>query len=811
VARALADFGEAPGAAVEAAYSAAGDEAPLLTPELLDMVQRHLPANPEKGWEFFGRAVRTLPGLFTKERLDGLCALAETGPGSLMNMLNLLRQQQPERAGEMIGRLVPLMHRFPKEGIHAVYYGFQREEDHMTPGIIDAVCAGFAGDAYNAYSILGNLVERRPDLLGRPQIEAALRNIPHATNYAFGFFRHLLEKSPTWTEECTMALFECLALEPVNRAHVRKEEIEKLLWISEAAHIRTGLEEALRKPPRVGSRRARALMAILFRQASRSKRHVLIEALTHAAVSITWSDRNWTPLWDFLMFIIDNSPGESVSTAAAEQFLEGALQLSFVAVNGAEHDAFLKKLDLRDPPEAPFPPQADFLADDAELVALHRVVAALGARFGVESRLKPLDRFLSRMQDDEIELTAIGPRIESATGERRERMLEREKALNRRAAWRLNPEYARAFRDPAAERRLPPEAAEFMRHERRDLIRAMMDALRAEAIRIAVTSLDTLRMDLYRTRLRHELGEDRDFSTIEPRILPALLFFRAVSHLRKSSKWLRRLILDALEGKPHDWMRSEPPVLEWAARVKAAFPEVRIERWRAAFERRVDYRRGDARKEKLRRQEADLAQARGLLAKAGVKPEEGLEELRSQVAALRAQVPPPPVPEAPDSTGPGEPPPAPPVDPAILDEIEMNLTRVEASRNTPESEYEGEILFVVETDPFEVLYMGEYGFASCLSLRGSNAWGAVSNAIDIDKVIVWAKEPGGNVVGRRLLVLTDTGILSFRTYTNRHGLTLDAAFDSFIEEYARHVGAPLTRGRGPGPLLSDQWYDDVAI
>jgi hypothetical protein len=152
------------------------------------------------------------------------------------------------------------------------------------------------------------------------------------------------------------------------------------------------------------------------------------------------------------------------------------------------------------------------------------------------------------------------------------------------------------------------------------------------------------------------------------------------------------------------------------------------------------------------------------------------------------------------------------VSPEILDEVAMNLSRVEAALNVPESDFEGVLTFTVETDPFEVLYMGEYGFASCLSLRGSNAWSAVSNAIDLDKVIVWAKDPGGNVVGRRLLALTERGILSFRTYTNRHGLTLDAAFASFVEEYAARVGAPLaTGGRGPGPLLSDQWYDDAAI
>jgi hypothetical protein len=104
-------------------------------------------------------------------------------------------------------------------------------------------------------------------------------------------------------------------------------------------------------------------------------------------------------------------------------------------------------------------------------------------------------------------------------------------------------------------------------------------------------------------------------------------------------------------------------------------------------------------------------------------------------------------------------------------------------------------VLTVEHDPFEILFMGEYGFASCLSLRGSNAWSAVSNAVDVDKTIVWAREPAGNVVARRLLALMPEGIVQFHTYTNRH-----------------HVGVPVAKGEHhPGPLLSDKWYDDGAL
>jgi len=224
---------------------------------------------------------------------------------------------------------------------------------------VKAVCEGFAQAPYYAYELLWHCATDRPELVGPPEVEAALRNIEHATNRAFGFFRELIKLRPEFTRECTLALFESLAREPVNRAFVRDEEIESLIAISQAAHIKTGLESALREPPRVGSRRARALMAIMFRQKLRARRHVLLEALRYAAKVVLWRKEpaeKYSPLWDFVMFIIDNSGEDAVSTAAAERFLEGAFQLHYLCTTGAEHEEFLRNLDTGHPPARPFPP-----------------------------------------------------------------------------------------------------------------------------------------------------------------------------------------------------------------------------------------------------------------------------------------------------------------------------------------------------------------------------------------------------------------------------------------------------------------------
>jgi hypothetical protein len=506
------------------------------------------------------------------------------------------------------------------------------------------------------------------------------------------------------------------------------------------------------------------------------------------------------------MFIIDNAGENAVSTAAAERFLEGAFQLHYLCQTGAEHGEFLRKLDTGYPPAHPFPPGAEFLQEDAGLAHLYRLVVELGQRFGTEPRLVPLKEFAGRAAAAERELQSVEGKKEKSDGSRRRRLGERHHALRARIAFWKDPQYLRAFSDPAAEQALSEEGRVLLRREKKDLIKQMRDALRAEAIQIAVAAVERSRLDLYRKRLKDALGRDVDLSEVEPRILPAFLWFPAIASMRNNTKYLRRLIEDRLERRPHDWLRTEPPVLEWAEQVRKGQPEAVLENWRATFEREFNYRPKDALAEKRRRIKADLAQARVLLEKAGAKGigSDAYDELAEKLAELRK-----PPPSKSDEEGKKERPPL--IDPALLEEVSMNLERVRLAEQTPDSDFEGRILLTVETDPFEILFMGEYGFASCLSLRGSNAWSAVSNAVDIDKAIVWAKEPGGNVVGRRLLALTPEGVVTFRTYTNRHGLALDRAFDEFVQAYAAHCGVKIARGGHPKPLLSDRWYDDGAL
>jgi hypothetical protein len=807
--RTIRNFPEHPDWAVEGAAAAARGEAALLGPELVGAVLRHFEAKPVKAWEFFEGAVRARAEIFDEALLDRLTERTTEGPGTLFAILRHLVEVDPGRAGRLLDRFTELLRRHPERGIDSARYAFQGDDLRLVrPDLVGAICEGFAANAYPAYEILRRLADHRPELIGPPQVDSAIRNIGHATNYAFGFFRELLKLRPEFTGECTLALFECLAQEPVNRAFVRAEEMGSIMAISEAAHIKTGLENALREPPRVGSRRARALMAIMFRQKLRARRHVLLEALRYAAEGVLWrktpgkDSEKFSPMWDFLFFIIDHAADDAVSTAAAERFLEGAFQLRYLCRTGAEHEEFLRKLDLADPPRHPFPPVARHLEEDAELARLHDLVIELGTRFGVEPRLGPLEKFAGRLEAARAERGAIGHALATAEGPRRRGLEERQRNLQRQIDCWTDPGYVRAFSDPAALESLSPEARALLRREKKDLAKHLRDALRAEAVRIAQSAVDRSRLELYRHRVKDVLGREVDLEKVEPKILPSFLWVQAVGRMPRNGKYLRRLIEDRVSGRPHEWLRTEPPVLEWARRVESAQPGVRLERWRAPYSKEIQYRPKDALAEKRRRIKADLAQARTLLEKAGARgiASEAYEELAARWEELKTG--------RPEKEGEEK---RAPADPALLQEISMNLERARLAHQTPDSDFEGRITLTVESDPFEILFMGEYGFASCLSLRGSNAWSAVSNAIDVDKTIVWAREPGGNVVGRRLLALMPEGVVMFRTYTNRHGLALDRAFDEFVGDYAAHCGTKVAHGGHPGPLLSDQWYDDGAM
>ncbi len=747
--------------------------------ELIDVVRKGLSRHPDDAWKFF--AEQAMVGRVDESLLDTLETSMGTGAESYFSILHRLALAEPGRSPALIARFIRGIVSFPKEAIGAAFYIAVNNPELLTPALLDGVAAHFGANAYAAYDIFASTLNWRPEMIHPSHVAAAAANIKKATNWAFGFFKILLNKRPEFTALGTLAIFECLAHEPVNRAPIRAEELQEIILIAQLSHVKTQLASSLREPPTVGSRRARALMAILFRQKLRAKQTVLFEALRLVSTATLIHGNRGTPLWDFFIYLLEESPDKAIVTAAAERFLEGAFQLAYIMENGAQHDDFRSKFTLDDIPSASWPPATAFLARDPELDRLYAVVSEVARRCGDKVKAAPLTDFLERVPRAQSELESIRAQLTAAVGERRNRLEKRRQALESRLAfWRTG--------------KIGDD------REIRGLIDSVRDSLGAELGRICVAYVEHARQAQYQAKAEGILGHPIDITKVDSSILPAFLFVPAVAGTLNTRKHFAHLIEDRLLGRPHDWLWQEAPVVAWKNRVAAVQPQIKFERWRAPYKKEYEYSPGDAGREKARRIKDDLAQTRKLLESQGISgfKDQSYEELFKAFQELTTPKPD----KKDDASRP---------DPVVLEEIRLNLERVDLVSRTPESDYQGRVTLEVESDPFQILFMGEYGFASCLSLRGAYVWGAVSNAVDPDKTIVWARESGTNVIGRRLIVLTPDGILSYRTYANRNGFSLDKKFDDFLKEYAEYCGTIVTHHGRPQALLSDRWYDDGAI
>ena len=117
----------------------------------------------------------------------------------------------------------------------------------------------------------------------------------------------------------------------------------------------------------------------------------------------------------------------------------------------------------------------------------------------------------------------------------------------------------------------------------------------------------------------------------------------------------------------------------------------------------------------------------------------------------------------------------------------------------------------LEDDPLEVLDMGKH-FATCLSPGGENYFSTFANAADINKRVLYARDPAGKVAGRCLLALTDMGgIVTFNAYAHE----VELGFQAIVAEFVRGLAARMrvvavSSGVVPRLVASD-WYDDGPV
>ncbi|NJN18552.1 MAG: hypothetical protein HC822_20985 [Oscillochloris sp.] len=118
------------------------------------------------------------------------------------------------------------------------------------------------------------------------------------------------------------------------------------------------------------------------------------------------------------------------------------------------------------------------------------------------------------------------------------------------------------------------------------------------------------------------------------------------------------------------------------------------------------------------------------------------------------------------------------------------------------------------TTGLQVLQMGNY-FDTCLAREGVNAFSALSNAIDLNKRVLYAYRADGQVLGRKLIALSNEGrLLGYHCYTrglnDSASAALAEAMRRYLLEFAAACGLETADHGDVENLVAEHWYNDGA-
>lgn len=117
----------------------------------------------------------------------------------------------------------------------------------------------------------------------------------------------------------------------------------------------------------------------------------------------------------------------------------------------------------------------------------------------------------------------------------------------------------------------------------------------------------------------------------------------------------------------------------------------------------------------------------------------------------------------------------------------------------------------LEPDPLEIFLMGHH-FDTCLSPGAFNYFSVFSNAADINKAVLFARDSAGRVYGRMLIGITDEGgLLPFHPYTHGRGPVFQDIAQRFVQELAEAMGTLVVSSGHISRLVADDWYDDGPV
>jgi hypothetical protein len=119
-----------------------------------------------------------------------------------------------------------------------------------------------------------------------------------------------------------------------------------------------------------------------------------------------------------------------------------------------------------------------------------------------------------------------------------------------------------------------------------------------------------------------------------------------------------------------------------------------------------------------------------------------------------------------------------------------------------------QLILNLEPDPLEVLRMGAH-FRTCLSPHQMNFFSAVSNAVDINKRVLYGRDEAGRIQGRCLLALTESGaIVTFHPYEHDQGFGFPELVAEYVQELAERMDTIVVPTGTIPTLVAPSWYDD---
>lgn len=126
----------------------------------------------------------------------------------------------------------------------------------------------------------------------------------------------------------------------------------------------------------------------------------------------------------------------------------------------------------------------------------------------------------------------------------------------------------------------------------------------------------------------------------------------------------------------------------------------------------------------------------------------------------------------------------------------------------------GVIKIEIEHDPLEALKMGN-AVSTCLGTGGICSYAAVANVLDVNKIVLFARDKTGAIFGRQLLgISTDSQLVLFRPYPLRMKKDVRQQFYLFDHQIAAALGIQVC---GPADdyvidlIIASDWWDDSAF